>query len=330
MRVTNRMMTSTFLKDMNTNLSSMQKIQSQLTTGKEISRPSDNPFAVARSMQLYSDISANEQYNTNIKDTTNWLDATDTALGQLTDTLQRVRELMVSAGNAAYGSDEKNAIKDEINQRIEEVGTILNTSFDGKYIFGGTKGTSKPVTTQKDENGNVKLSFAGKDGSAIPLNTSNHIQQAELNMIGKSLSVEISQGVTVDYNVNAKDILLFRDSNGQEQDLMGLFSNLTANISSGDVAESSKVTGENLDVMTRTIDNLLTLRAEVGAKQNRMESAQTKNEEENFNLTEVLSGNEDINFTEKRMQSATMQTVYMASLQTASKVIQQSLLDFIR
>lgn len=330
MRVTNRMMTSTFLKDMNTNLSSMQKIQSQLTTGKEISKPSDNPFAVARSMQLYSDISANEQYNTNIKDTTNWLDATDTALGQLTDTLQRVRELMVSAGNAAYGSDEKNAIKDEINQRIEEVGTILNTSFDGKYIFGGTKGTSRPVMTEKDDSGNVVLSFAGKDGKSIPLNTSNHLEQAELDMIGQNLNVEISQGVTVEYNVNAKDILLFKDSQGNDQDLMGLFSNLTANIGSSNQEESSKVTGENLESMTRTIDNLLTLRAEVGAKQNRMESAQTKNEEENFNLTEVLSGNEDINFTEKRMQSATMQTVYMASLQTASKVIQQSLLDFIR
>ncbi|MGL4654605.1 MAG: flagellar hook-associated protein FlgL [Sarcina sp.] len=330
MRVTNRMMTSTFLKDMNTNLSNMQKVQSQLTTGKEISRPSDNPFAVARSMQLYSDISANEQYNTNIKDTTNWLDATDTALGQLTDTLQRVRELMVSAGNAAYGSDEKSAIKDEINQRIEEVGTILNTSFDGKYIFGGTKGTSRPVTTEKDEDGNVVLSLAGKNGNPIPLNTSNHKEQAELDMLGKDLSVEISQGVTIEYNVNVKDILLFKDSNGQDQNLMGLLSNITGNIDSENIDESSQVTGENLDAMTRTIDNLLTLRAGVGAKQNRMESAQAKNEEENFNLTEVLSGNEDINFTEKRMQSATMQTVYMASLQTASKVIQQSLLDYIR
>ncbi|MGL5067572.1 MAG: flagellar hook-associated protein FlgL [Sarcina sp.] len=330
MRVTNRMMTSSFLNDMNRNLGNMQKIQGQLTTGKIVNKPSDNPFVVARSMQLYSDISANEQYNTNIKDTTNWLDATDTALGQLTDTLQRVRELMVTAGNAAYGTDEKNAIKDEINQRIEEVGTILNTSFDGKYIFGGTKGTSRPVMTEKDENGNVTLGFASKDGGKIPLNTSNHIEQAELDMIGKNLSVEISQGVTVEYNVNAKDILLFKDSQGNSQDLMGLLSDLTTNIGSTDEAESSKVIGENLDSMTKAIDNMLTLRAEVGAKQNRMESAQTKNEEENFNLTEVLSGNEDINFTEKRMESATMQTVYMASLQTASKVIQQSLLDYIR
>ncbi|MGL5633617.1 MAG: flagellar hook-associated protein FlgL [Sarcina sp.] len=329
MRVTNRMMTSSFLKGMNQNLGHMQKVQTQLTTGKEVRRPSDNPFVVARSMQLYSDIAANEQYNTNIKDTTNWLDATDTALGQLTDTMQRMRELMVSAGNAAYGQDEKNAIKDELNQRIEEVGTILNTSFDGKYIFGGTRGTFKPVMTEKDENGNIALNFANKSGEKIPLNTENYKEAAELGMIKESLTVEISSGVTIDYNVNANQLLEFKNSKGESVNVMNLLSNIVNDISSTDEGEAANITGEYLDSMTDVIDNLLTLRAEVGAKQNRMESAELKNEEENFNLTEVLSLNEDINFAQKRMESATMQTVYMASLQTASKVIQQTLLDYM-
>ena len=330
MRVTNRMMTSSFLNDMNRNLSHMQKVQNQLTTGKEVNRPSDNPFVVARSMQLYEDISANEQYNTNIKDTTNWLDATDTAMGQLTDTLQRVRELMVSAGNAAYGEDEKGAIKDEINQRIEEVGTILNTSFDGKYIFGGTRGTFKPVETGKNDAGDTTLNYAGKDGGIIEVGSQEEQDRNELNMISESLTVEISQGVTIDYNVNANQILEFKDPKGNDRNVMDLLNQITHNITSEDVEDNLQVTNENLESMTSVIDNMLTLRSEVGAKQNRMESAEEKNLDENFNLTEVLSLNEDINFTEKRMESATMQTVYMASLQTASKVIQQSLLDYLR
>lgn len=330
MRVTNRMMTSSFLNDMNNNLSQMQKVQTQLTSGKEVRRPSDNPFVVARSMQLYSDISANEQYNTNIKDTTNWLDATDTALGQMTDTLQRVRELMISGGNAAYGTDEKNAIKDEINQRIEEIGTILNTSFDGKYLFGGTRGTTKPVTTQKNDDGNIMLGYMSKAGEFIDSETQNEDLIAQMAMINSNLNVEISKGVTIDYNVNAKDVLEFNDARGNSVNVMELLNDITKNISSDDVEDSQKITNENLDSITAVLDNLLTKRAEVGAKQNRMESAQLKNEEENFNLTEVLSANEDINFTEKRMESATMQTIYMASLQTASKVIQQTLLDYIR
>lgn len=330
MRITNRMMTSSFLNDMQRNLNKMNKIQNQLTSGKEVRRPSDNPFIVARSMQLNGDISANEQYNSNIKDTINWLDATDTALGQLTDTMQRIRELMVSAGNAAYGEDEKNAIKDEINQRIEEVGTILNSSFDGKYIFGGSRATFKPVITEKNENGNNVISYAGKDGEIIDLNTDSYKEKAQLDMLDKKLSVEISKGVTMEYNVTSKQILEFNDGVGESINLMSLLSDITNNISSKDLDESSKLTNENLKDITSSIDNLLKVRAEVGAKQNRMESAQLKNEEENFNLTEVLSANEDINFTEKTMQSATMQTIYMASLQTSAKVIQPSLLDYIR
>lgn len=330
MRITNRMMTSSFLNDMQRNLNKMNKIQNQLTSGKEVRRPSDNPFIVARSMQLNGDISANEQYNSNIKDTINWLDATDTALGQLTDTMQRIRELIVSAGNAAYGEDEKNAIKDEINQRIEEVGTILNSSFDGKYIFGGSRATFKPVITEKNENGNNVISYAGKDGEIIDLNTDSYKEKAQLDMLDKKLSVEISKGVTMEYNVTSKQILEFNDGVGESINLMSLLSDITNNISSKDLDESSKLTNENLKDITSSIDNLLKIRAEVGAKQNRMESAQLKNEEENFNLTEVLSANEDINFTEKTMQSATMQTIYMASLQTSAKVIQPSLLDYIR
>lgn len=330
MRITNRMMTSSFLNDMQRNLNKMNKIQNQLTSGKEVRRPSDNPFIVARSMQLNGDISANEQYNSNIKDTINWLDATDTALGQLTDTMQRIRELMVSAGNAAYGEDEKNAIKDEINQRIEEVGTILNSSFDGKYIFGGSRATFKPVITEKNDNGNNVISYAGKDGEIIDLNTDSYKEKAQLDMLDKKLSVEISKGVTMEYNVTSKQILEFNDGVGESINVMSLLSDITNNISSKDLDESSKLTNENLKDITSSIDNLLKVRAEVGAKQNRMESAELKNEEENFNLTEVLSANEDINFTEKTMQSATMQTIYMASLQTSAKVIQPSLLDYIR
>lgn len=157
MRVTDRMLSDSFLNDMYINLNNMKKIQEQRTSGKAFKRPSDNPFAVSRSMQMYGQIYANKQYNSNIKNTINWLDTTDTALGQATKALDRVRELMVSAGNAGYGSEEHRAIKDEINEKISELSQILNTSFDGKYIFGGTRGDKKPTSVEMDDKGNNQL-----------------------------------------------------------------------------------------------------------------------------------------------------------------------------
>ncbi len=315
MRITHGVMVSGFLGDMNTNLNSLNKIQKQLNTGKVFSKPSDDPFKVARSMQMYSEINANKQYNTNIKDTINWMDTTDTALSNGTKCLQRIRELMVSSGNAAYGSSELTAIKEEINERVAEFGQILNTSFDGKYIFGGKDGASKPVEVNLDNGtGLNSIDIAEKGGVINPA-------------INQSLKVEISSGVTVDYNVNAVEVLKFKDKAGNDIEVTQFFDDLLNNLS--DVNGKSKVVGENLDQMDKVVENMLSISAKVGTVQNRMESAKDLNTAQNENLTEILSGNEDIDFMEKSMEMAVARTIYVASLQTSSKVLQPSILDFL-
>ena len=330
MRITNQMMSKNFLSNLSRNQNYMKKINDQLTSGKEFSRPSDNPFKVARSMQLNRDIEANKQYNENIKDITNWLDTTDTALEQLGNTLQRFRELMVSSGNAAYGTDEKNAIKDEMNEKINEITQILNTSFDGKYIFGGSKISSKPVGsgTDKETNNNF-IYLSGISGEVLDIEDNNLGVQNQIEMIDTRLKVEVAQGVEIDYNVSATDLLNLKDKNGDKVNVIDLLKDIVSNISSSDSDISSKVTEENLVDMDSSISNLLRIRAEVGAKQNRMDSAGSQNEEQNYNLTEILSKTEDIDFAEKTIEATLAQTVYMAALQVSAKVIQPSLLDYL-
>lgn len=329
MRVTNKMLSTNFLRDMRTNLGSMQILQGQLTSGKEIRKPSDNPFKSTRVMQLYSDINANKQYNENIKDTSNWLDVTDTALNQAENVFARVRELLVSAGNPGHGPGEREAIKDEINEKIGELGQILNTTFDGKYVFGGTKVSSKPLGTAKDTEGDVSINYIGKDGNI--LDPTKPADMDQINFIKDKLTVEISQGVTMDYNVNASQVIEFKTPNGTSVDVRTVLNDITKNLSSGATEdEIKKLTSENLQNVDDILNNINKLRAEVGAKQNRMEAAADKNSEENFNMTEILSKTEDIDFTEKVMELATSQTVYMAALQTSAKIIQPSLLDYVR
>lgn len=336
MRVTNKMLSNNFLRDMNINLQNMQTLQQQMTSGKEIRKPSDDPFKVARAMQLNSDINANKQYNENISDTINWLDTTDTALGQAGNVLQRVRELLLSSGNAAYGSDEKRAIKDELNQKIGELSQILNTNFDGKYVFGGTRGTTKPTDATVDATtGNTVLSYKINGSSPTPAD-----EAAQIKMIKSSVSVEISQGVSIEYNVSAGNVMEFTSEDGTVYNLSdllkGITNHLDGKLNDTDTAGSNVdkadglINGSDLKGITDAINNLLKIRSEVGAKQNRMDSAKNKNEDENFNMTDMLTKTEDIDITEKTMQFANAQMVYMASLQTSAKVIQPTLMDFLR
>lgn len=331
MRITNSMMSRSFLRDVNRNQTSMKKINDQLTSGKEFRKPSDNPFKVARSMQLHGDINTNTQYNQNIKDTINFLDTTDTALEQVNNVFQRVRELMVSSGNAAFGSDEQKAIKDEINEKVNEVSQILNTSFDGKYIFGGTKGSSKPLGSMENKDtGNNELHLSGKNGEILDLNSNDQSITNQVGMIAGGLNTEISQGVKIDYNVSATDVLIFNDANGKEVNVMNLFKDITNNLGSQNADDAKKVTNENLEAMDSVMSNLLKLRSEVGSKQNRMESAQEQNEAEKLNMKGILSQTEDIDLAEKTIEASVMQSVYMASLQTSGRIMQPSLLDYLR
>lgn len=337
MRVTNQMMTNNFLRDMRKNLENLSTVQGQMTSGKQIRKPSDDPFKAARAMQLNSDINTNSQYKENISDTSNWLDTTDTALNNAGSVLQRIRELVVSAGNASYGSSEKKAIKDEINQNIGQIAQILNTNFDGKYIFGGTRGSVKPVTDQIDNaTGNNTIGFFDSGTNGI-LDSSNAAGDVEINKINSRLSVEISKGVSIDYNVSAGDFLKFKNESGKALKLGDLLKGITNHLdgkddngTAPDATAQSKITGSDLTGVTDAISNLLKLRSEVGAKINRMESALNKNTDETGNMKEILSNTEDVDITEKTMEYANMQAVYTASLQTSARVIQPSLLDYLR
>ncbi|MBE6051340.1 MAG: flagellar hook-associated protein 3 [Clostridium sp.] len=329
MRITNRMLANNYLKDVNGNLKNLNKINTQLSTGKEISRPSDNPFKTVRSMQLTTNINTNAQYKTNIDDTNSWLDATDTALSQVNASLQRVRELMVSAGNAAYGSNECKTINEEIKERVAELSQILNSSFDGRYLFGGSKTTSKPLTATDAYDGNVELNFVDKNGEKINVNSTELYDYNQTGALSQKMSVEISQGVYMEYNVTAMEILKFNNSKGEKVDLMNLFDELQTNLLSGKSENLSKVIGENLAGIDSAIENVLKLRSEVGAKQNRMESALSKNEDESYNMTQVLSNTEDIDFTKKTIEYSMAQTTYTAALQVSAQVLPKTLLDYL-
>lgn len=352
-RITNSMMTSRFLSNMKRNLNNMSTIQNQLASGKEILRTSQNPFVATRNKQLANQISDNEQYNANIKDTSNWLDTTDTALSQAGNVMARIKELMVKAGNGAYSEDEIATIKNEVVEKSKELAQIMNTTFDGAYIFGGTKGTTKPVTV--DANGN--LAYADKDGNAFRADNSTtpptitpipnedgtvpNIDPNEYDQLSTTLKTEISQGVVVEYNKTAVDIFEFNDPNIGDINAMDEISNLINNlgIMSGEADATgqnktkedalSYVNGEGLTKMDSIIQNLLSNRAQVGTMQNRMESAMETNEDQNYNMTDILSSSEDIDFTEKTMEYAVMQTVYTASLQTSSKVLMNTIMDYI-
>jgi len=341
MRITNSMLATNYLNNMRRNLNNMSQVQNQLASGKEIQRGSENPRVAVRSMQLNSEIDANNQFNTNIESTTNWLDTTDTALGEANNIIKRINTLMIKAGNGAYSEDEISAINDEVKEKVSELTSVLNTSFDGNFIFGGTKSSSKPVT--QDANG--KICYADKNGNV--LNVTTDPTGKIYDQIKASLKTEISDGIVIDYNKTATDVLEFKNNSGVSVNAADRLSDIISclNVASGVTTTAitlsdgstvnnsgdalSRINGDLLGYCTDISLNISKLRSNVGAMQNRMESSQKINEDQTYNMTSILSENEDIDFTEKTMEYSVMQTVYTASLQTSAKVLTNTILDYI-
>lgn len=322
-------MANSFMTDMNSNLENLDKVRQQLTSGKNFSKPSDDPAGVVRSMQLYSGIEANKQYNKNISNVINWLDVTDTALNQLGGETQlgRIRDKLLAGGDIAYGPTERKALKDEINEIIGSISQTLNTTFDGKYIFSGTRVTSKPTGVEKNTTTkNNSLNYLKKDGNTKLEDVSDN----EYIQIQGKLKAEISEGVIMEYNVTAPELMNFKAKDGTIKDVREVLQNIVNHLDSDDQSEINKLYNEDLQDITDAVDNVLKIRAEVGAKQNRMDSAKKMNTETNFNMKEILSSVEDIDVVEKNMEYAILQSVYISSLQTSAKVLQPTLMDYLR
>ncbi|MGO5072700.1 flagellar hook-associated protein FlgL [Clostridium sporogenes] len=385
MRITNNMMANSFMTDMNNNLENLDRIRQQLTSGKNFSKPSHDPAGVIRSMQLYSGIDANKQYNKNISNVINWLDVTDTALNQVGKQLGKIRDKLEQAGSPGFGPTERKALKDEVNGIIASMSQTLNTTFDGKYIFSGTRVTSKPTGIEKNGKNN-ELVYLKNDQSVLSLDDTlkaisaaeklsgksiNEVKDSELldfkslvskdpstltpeekikvdklsseeidalknlsdedlkhlgeyNQMNAKLKAEVSEGVVMEYNVTATEIL---QGGG---DLRQLLENIVKHLESDKPEEINKLYGEDLGNIDKVLDNVLRIRSEVGAKQNRMDAAKEMNKETNFNMTEILSNIEDVNLVEKIMEFAILQSVYISSLQTSAKVLQPTLMDYLR
>jgi flagellar hook-associated protein 3 FlgL len=400
-RITSSMLTSDYLRNTKRNLNSMRSLQNQLSTGNQIQRVSDNPYKASRIMQVNTEISYNKQYNENIKDTSNWLDTTDTALAQMGNVFGRIETLLVSAGNAAFGPDERIAVQDEIKEKVNELSQILNTNFDGSYIFGGTKTDSKPTAvvngvlqyadkagngitttatgrsidlssnpigtapkqvTKIDMNNNV-ITMTIEDStvpstpttSTVSINITTEVNATTtlkslftsklttagvtdangaafsaynaLDQINSDLQVDISQGIKSVYNKNAIDVLEFTDKNGSYINVSDLMKNIITDL--GPTGNKANITSSHLRDIQAVTQNLLKQRSEVGSLQNRMESAQANNETENYNMTDILSKTEDIDWAETTMNYSVLQTVYTASLQTSAKILPQTILNYL-
>ncbi|MBJ2135971.1 flagellar hook-associated protein FlgL [Paraglaciecola chathamensis] len=146
------------------NQDDLSDVQQQLSTGKKLLRPSDDPVGSAQVIRLTEEIDLINQYNKNNNLLTNSIEQEETILGNVTDNIQRARQLMIQAGNGILDVDDRKAIAIEIGQIRDQIFDAMNSqSANGEYIFAGYQSATPAFSYTAGASGN-KYAFEGDEG----------------------------------------------------------------------------------------------------------------------------------------------------------------------
>jgi len=311
-RITNRLMSNRSVENLHLNLQRLNDLQNKLSSGKNINVPSDDPVGLSRLLGIDETRKQDERYISNINNARSELNTTDALLSSTTDVIQRARELTVQASNQTNGPSELAAIREEVQQLLNQVVQVANTRFGNKYIFGGTRTNDAPYTT------------AGADVIYNGTQSTGAYQR----------NIEIGSGVVITVNFPGDDIFGQYDTgSGNEYGLINtlstLINDLNTAIAAPTAANYDAIRG-NIDLLDNDLDNVLSVQTTVGALVNRLDMTENRLQERTISLSKEYGSIQDVDLAKVISDLNFQESVFQTSLSATARVLQSSLLDYLR
>jgi flagellar hook-associated protein 3 FlgL len=290
-RTTQRSLTSRVQGNLQRNMAAMGRIQDRLSSGKEISRPSDSPTGTVSALRLRSEIRRNEQYTRNADDGLGWLGTADNTLTETLATVRRARDLALQGNNGATSATDRAALAAEVEQLREHALSLANTTYLSTPIFGGTAAG----TTAYSATG----AYLGDAGSAA-------------RTVGAGIEVQVS--------IPGEEVF-----GTAPADLFGVLDRLASSLRTdpaGLTADIDAIDGIFLNVQDKL--------AAVGARYHQVEAMRDRAEATMSAAKGQLANVESIDLPATIMELQLQEVAYQAALGAASRVLQPSLVDFLR
>ena len=291
-RITQRLMVEHSLSSLQLGLGRLSTAQERLSTGRVINRPSDSPTGTNDAMRLRADLAANAQSSRNADDGISWLDHADSTLQSMSDSVRRARDLIVQgASTGSTGTEGRVALAAELTQIRAGLIDEANTQHLGRPLFGGT--------TVGPQAYNASGAYVGD---------TNSIDRA----VGKGVSVPVNVTGPAAFSAGTDDLFaVLTDAIDQLQNNpSGVSSSLT-----------------RLDAVSGSMRTAL---ADIGTRANRIDTAASALESSKIDHTKSLSDVENVDVAAAIVDLQMQEVAYQAALGATSRVLQPTLLDFLR
>lgn len=292
-RVTQNMLSRQALTGLQTGLGRLAKVQEQLSTGRIINRPSDDPTGATAAMRLRASVAAQQQYARNAGDGVGWLDRVDGTLSSMTDQVRRARELGLEGANSgAMGPQAREAMATEVDQIRQAMISDANATYLGRPVFGG-----------------------------ITAGATAYAPDGTFNGVSGAVNRTVADGVSIRVDVDGRQVF--------GPDGSSLFDHLTQ-LSSALRGGDATAIGAAVGDLGVDADRITTTQADVGTRTSRIERARTAAGDAEVSLTSSLSEIENTDLPKAAVDLQLQQVAYQAALAATARVMQPSLLDFLR
>jgi flagellar hook-associated protein 3 FlgL len=230
------------------------------------------------------------------------MEITESALANINDILHRARVLAVQGANGTTTPDDTKKIAEEVKQLKHQLIQVANSTYSGRYIFSGFKTDQRLL----DEDGNFEIEVSNNE----------------------KIIYEVDIGDDIHINLTGGDVFnIGGEATASATPLMiELFNDFITALEAGD----HSTIGGFLDDIDEHMDNISRVRSDIGARYNRLELTENRLSKNIYNFTKLMSENEDIDQAENIMLLKSEENVYQASLAGGARIIQPSLMDFLR
>lgn len=296
MRITSFTIFNQLTRSLSDNLRSMSRLSNMLASGKKINNPSDDVPGMMKVMDYKVSINEIEQYRRNIDEANQHLSYAETTMSSVTNALTRAGELANQASTGSQNADTRAAIAEEVANLRDEIMSLANSKFRNKYIFSGFR-----TDTQSFDSG---FNYQGDSG--------------EVNVL-------IDRGAVMAINIPGDEVF----GSGATSIMSGLDSLYNALINTDDaVAQAGAQTA--ITTISDAVDQIANVRADIGARLNRLDDRMRNMDDRNITLKTYLSEIEDTDIAGTISEISKTEVALQSLRQSGAKSLSQSLLDFLR
>ncbi len=296
MRVTQKLMADTVTAHLFRSTDRLLRTEDKISSGKSVSKPSDDPLAASDIVGYRETLDSVEQYRRNIGQAETWLSVSDSTLGTVNTVLVRAHEIASSQATGTASSETRSMAAEEIEAIFQQLVQLANTKVGNRYLFAGFKNESPPF-----ESNGMDVEFSGDEGE---------------------MSILAGENVQIPVNLNGKEIFLDNDSGD------GMFDVLKS-LKEGLENDDTDVVSAEAERLRGCLDNALEARSSVGARLNRLERTSAYWDDFEVKIQELLSGAEDADLIKLMTDLSTQEAAYQASLTAAARMIQPSLAKYL-